>query len=307
MRKKHEKKSAYNRYLIANEQDLLWGLTINTVGRQVVEKGEPYPPENHPTRYLFSTDRGRILDEYQLLYISKGTGTFTSQSCKTTEIHEGNIFLLFPGEWHSYKPNPQTGWEEYWIGFKGENIDNRIKNGFFSKQKPIFYVGILEEIVHLYNQAITIARDQRTGFQQMLAGIVNHLLGLAYSLGKYSNFEDMKVTNQINKAKIIFLEKFKTGVQAQQVAEDLNMSYSWFRRIFKEYTGFAPAQYVQELRIHHSKELLTNTNLSVKEVAFEAGFENIEYFCTTFKKRTAYTPVQYREFTQGKTITDNKQ
>lgn len=303
MKNIEEKKSIHCRYLIANEQDLRWGLTVTTVGKQKLGINETYPPrDGHPMRYLFSTKQGRVLDEYQLVYIIQGSGVFTSSSCEPTNVNTGNMFMLFPGEWHNYKSNPLTGWEEFWVGFKGENIDNRVKNGFFNKENPIFNVGVLDGAVQLYNQGILIAMEQKTGFQQMLAGIANHLLGIAFSLNKYAGFENMDVINNINKAKIIFSENFQKDINLENIAKQLNLSYSGFRRIFKEYTGFAPAHYLQEIRIQHAKELLTNTNLNIKEIAFECGFENPEYFFTVFKNKTGYTPIKYRNFTQGKIL-----
>ena len=296
------KDSIHIKYLIANEQDILWGLTVNTVGSQYIEPYSDYPPRNHPTRYLFSTEKGRVLEEYQLLYITRGKGFFVSESNKRVNIREGNMFLLFPGEWHNYKPDELTGWNEYWIGFNGVNIDNRIQNGFFNKQKPVFNVGIRQEIVQLYKEAIDVAMAQEAGFQQMLAGIVNHLLGIAYAQDKRSVFEDLKVINQINKAKIIMLENLQSGITPESIAIQVNMSYSWFRRIFRQYTGFSPANYIQELKIQKSKELLTNTMLTSQEIAFEVGFDNPDYFCTAFKKKTGSTPIKYREFTQGKNL-----
>jgi len=287
------------KYLITNDQDALWGLTVNSVGYQHIEKNAPYPPENHPSSYFFSTERGRVLNEYQLLYISQGKGSFVSTGQKRAEVKEGMMFLLFPGEWHSYKPDENTGWDEYWIGFTGNNIDNRIKNGFFNKQKPVFSVGIHEGIVQLYKEAIGIAQVQMTGFQQMLAGIVNHLLGYAYSQDKHKSFENMEVTNQINKAKIIMTENFQRDITPEDVADRVNMSYSWFRRIFKQYTGFAPSQYILELKTQKSKELLTNTMKTSQEIAFESGFDSADYFCTVFKKRVGYSPIRYRIMTQG--------
>lgn len=290
------------KYIFTNERDIQWGLTINTVGYQKIEAGVSYPPRNHPTRYLFSPEKGRILDEYQLLYISYGQGQFISSNCKETDISEGKMFLLFPGEWHNYQPDKSTGWAEYWIGFKGINIDNRIENDFFTRQSPVFNVGIREDIVQLYKQAIEIAKEQKYGYQQMLAGIVNHLLGYAYSYDKQSSFDDEKIIKQINRAKIIILENLHTSITPEQIAESLNMGYSWFRRVFKKYTGFSPAMYIMELKIQKSKELLTNTNHTSREIAFEMGFESADYFCTIFKKKTGMTPIQYREFTQGKNI-----
>ncbi|NDV93977.1 AraC family transcriptional regulator [Dysgonomonas sp. 521] len=293
--------SIHLKYLIVNETDLSWGLTINSVGYQSITSQESYPPQNHPTRYLFSTEKGRILDEYQLLYITRGKGDFVSSSTNKNSmqpIKEGNMFLLFPGEWHNYMPDKRTGWDEYWIGFKGINIDNLVDFGFFNKQKVIFNIGMNSKIVELYKQAIQYAIEQKSGFQQILAGIVTHLLGLAYSIDKNSVFENSELANQINKAKVIILENFKE-IKPKEVADNLNMSYSNFRKIFKEYTGFAPLQYIQELKVQKSKELLTNTTISIKEIAFLMGFENQEYFFTSFKKKTGITPLEYRKFTQG--------
>ncbi|MDR2087218.1 MAG: AraC family transcriptional regulator [Dysgonamonadaceae bacterium] len=294
------KEAIHIKYLIANEQDASWGLTINTVGYQHIMAGTSYPPGNHPTRYLFSTQKGRVLDEYQLLYLSRGKGCFTSLNCKPTEIRAGHFFLLYPGEWHNYEPLKECGWDEYWIGFSGVNMNNRIQNGFFNKSKPIFNVGINEEIVHLYKQAIHIAQEQEPGFQQMLAGIVNYLLGLAYSRDKLNALEDLQVANQINQAKIIMLDSYTENVNLESIATQLNMSYSWFRRVFKQYTGFSPSQYVQELRLQRSKDLLTHTSKSIKEIAYNSGFENSDYFCTAFRRKTGSTPTMYRDFTRGK-------
>lgn len=300
------KDSIHVKYLIASEADLMWGLTVNSVGYQNIAPNEAYPPTNHPTRYLFSTEKGRILNEYQLIYITKGKGYFISDSVNKSHmlpVKEGNMFLLFPGEWHNYMPDKQTGWDEYWIGFKGINIDNRVDRGFFSKQKVMFNIGLNNEIVELYRQAIRHAIEQKSGFQQILAGIVNHLLGLAYSIDKNYAFEGSESRNQIDKAKVIILENYKE-IKPKEIAEKLNMSYSNFRKIFKEYTGFAPSQYIQELKIQKSKELLTNTMTPVKEIAYLMGFENQEYFFTAFKKKTQTTPVEYRKFTQG--VKDDK-
>ena len=180
----------------------------------------------------------------------EGGGKFASRttgSGRYQPVSEGNMFLLFPGEWHNYMPNRETGWDEYWIGFQGSHIDYWTANGFFSREKPIYNVGIHNEIVQLYQQAIRVAIEQKSGFQQVLSGIVNYLLGLAYSYDKNYVFETSEIIDQIGRAKILIAAQFKT-IRPKQIADKLNMSYSNFRKIFKEYTGFAPAQYIQEKR-----------------------------------------------------------
>ena len=125
------------KYLAINPSDQAWGLAINSVGRQTIAENEVYPPQEHPTRYLFNTKSGRILNEYQLLYITKGKGSFSSEPSGLCQIKEGCMFLLFPGERHTYMPDKSTGWNEYWIGFNGAIMDERVRNGFFSKESPV--------------------------------------------------------------------------------------------------------------------------------------------------------------------------
>ncbi|MBR1699740.1 MAG: AraC family transcriptional regulator [Bacteroidales bacterium] len=286
------------KYLAVSPEDLRWGIAVNSVGFQEVGPGEPYPPSEHPSRYLFSTERGRTLAEYQLLYITRGHGRFRSTHVPDgTLIRPGYLFLLFPGEWHTYRPEPSTGWKEFWIGFNGAMVEEWVKSGFFSREKPVLHVGLHSDIVNLYNDAIHTAAFQQSGFQQCLGGIVAHLMGLARLYQRQETFSEVR--DKINQAKIIIGEQYRT-IRPEEVASQLYMGYSNFRRIFKEYTGFAPAQYIQEVRLNRIKELLTNTTLPIKEIADECGLENYDYFFTLFRRLTGMTPSDYRNNTQGK-------
>ncbi|MDR0395230.1 MAG: AraC family transcriptional regulator [Tannerella sp.] len=283
------------KYLIANEQDKRWGLTVSTVGYQHIDPDSEYPPKNHPATYLFSTRRGRILDEYVLLYIAHGCGCFSSFVKDDVEIKAGTMVLLLPGEWHNYKPDYRTGWDEYWIGFSGRHVDDHIINAFFDIRKIIFNVGYSPEIVNLYKNAINVATEQSIGYQQVLAGIANLLLGLTYALDKNSTDNRKKVTQQINKAKMIMFENFHQDIRPEEIAEKICMSYSWFRNLFKKQTGLSPHQYMQELRIQKSKELLVSTTMTCQEIAYKIGYESPLSFSIVFKKKTGYSPNKYRD------------
>ena len=293
--------SVHVKYLAVNSVDLKWGLAVNSVGYQDILPGCPYPPKEHPERYLFTYGRGRVLSEYQLLYITKGEGLFSSEATgrgRDIRICAGDMFLLFPGVWHTYKPLEESGWKEHWVGFTAEFMDKLVRNGFFSKEKPVLKVGIHSEITDLYTKAIDIASSQESGFQQALYGIVSHILSLTYYYDKNHPYIESDISDRINSAKIIISDKFVT-ITPKDVAEAVCMSYSNFRKIFKEYTGFSPAQYIQDVKINKAKELLTNTGMTVKEIALTLGYENNDYFFTAFRKKEACTPQDYRLFTQG--------
>lgn len=292
------------KYLAVNPVDLQWGTAVNSVGFQEIAPGMSYPPRNHPSRYIFTIESGRVLEEYQLLYITEGRGKFYCQTLgrsKPVQVESGMMFLLFPGEWHSYHPDRQTGWKEYWIGFNGHFVDNLIEKGFFSKDRPVFKVNIHEDIVAMYNDAINAAVRQESGFQQFLAGIVGRLLSLAYYYDRNSQFEESDLARKISQAKVIIQDNY-TDISPEDVASRLCMSYSTFRKTFKEYTGFSPARYISEIRMSKAKEILTNTSVSIKEVAYRVGYNNHDYFFTAFRNRTGKTPAEYRAMTQGNNI-----
>ncbi len=105
-------KNKHLKYLVANAADESWGLFITTIGFQSIQANTPYPPKNHPSSYLFRTEAGRRLNEFQLIYITEGEGVFESTSCEPLKITAGTIIFLFPNEWHTYKPDKKTGWQE---------------------------------------------------------------------------------------------------------------------------------------------------------------------------------------------------
>ena len=285
------------KYIARNVADERWGLTVCSVGFQRVEPGEDYPPLCHNSEYLFNTSRGRTLQEYQLLYIVKGRGELVLEGSGRYNISAGDMFMLFPGQWHTYKPADDSGWSEYWIGFRGENIDNRVERGFFSAHSPIYQIGYNQQMEQLYREAIDIADSQPPFFQQLLAGVVNHILGLMF-MTMHSNRltgSQGSAPELMTRAKHYIEQAVESDVKMPQIAKRLNISYSAFRHLFKLYTGISPARYLTDLRLYRAKELLRRSDISVKEISYILRFGSPEYFTTMFKRNTGLTPSQYRK------------
>lgn len=288
-----------SKYLVANDRDAQWGLVVNTVGYDEVEPDEAYPTKGHGDGYYFDVERGRVLDEYQMLYLVEGEGIFSSEHVKNVHIKAGDLFLLFPGEWHTYHPLPGKQWKSYWIGYKGRNIDDRMRYNFFSLEKPVYHVGFSSDIVYLYNSAIKAAKEEAAYSQQILAGIVNNLLGHMYALER-----NMKLNRRggyvdmISKARLRIRDGVESKITVQEIAAELGSSYSNFRKLFKEYTGISPALYQQDLRLQRAKELLSTTDISIKEIAYRLNFDSPDYFSSKFKVKIGCKPSEYRARTR---------
>ena len=284
-----------SKYLVVNPRDVQWGLTVSTVGYEEIGVADSYPTRGHADGYYFDIEKGRILNEYQLLYITEGEGIFNSAHAKNIPLKAGDLFLLFPGEWHTYHPTGKNGWKSYWIGFKGKNVDDRVKAGFLSVDKPIYHVGFSADIIRLYEEAYKRAQEETPYSQQILAGIVNHLVGLMYALERSMELsKDHTRVDMINLARLRIRESLEADLTIQQIAEDLGVSYSNFRKLFKEFTGISPALYQQDLRLQRAKELLATTSLSIKEIAYRLRFESPDYFSSKFKIKTGKKPSEFR-------------
>lgn len=281
---------------MANDRDALWGLTVSTVGMDEVEIGGEYPTKGHADGYYFDMDRGRRLNEYQMLYLVNGEGFFHSTHVEETKIKAGDMFLLFPGEWHTYGPKKSSKWKSYWIGFKGKNMDDRVKANFLSPNKPIYHLGYSAGIIELYDAALRTAFEEPPYSQQIMAGIVNHLIGMMYSLERNIELsKNLTHVDMINKARLRIREELESELTIQKLAENLGVSYSNFRKLFKQYTGLSPALYQQDLRLQRAKELLSTTKLSIKEIAYRLNFESPDYFSSKFRMKTGVKPSDFRE------------
>lgn len=285
------------KYLVCSDQDKLWGITVDNVGECCIEpdyKSYPPPQQRHPNDYYFNIHKGRILDNYQLLYISKGRGWYHETPEKRIEIKSGTTLIIPPYTWHSYYPDKKSGWQEYWIGFRGSHVDSRYNNGFFNSDKIIHPIGLREHIVDLYKEALEIACKEKTGYQQILASISNSILAYVIYYDSNDGATKDSVAEKMDQARTIMRESMLTGITPEEVAEKINMSYSWFRKTFKEYTNVSPAHYITQLKLQKAKMMLLNSSMSIKEIAFYLNYEDTAYFSAIFKKYVGCSPSEYK-------------
>ena len=81
----------------------------------------------------------------------------------------------------------------------------------------------------------------------------------------------------------------------EDYAELCCMSKYHFARVFKQVTGLPPLEYRARIRIEHAKELLSNSFLSVSEIASTLGYASPAYFSDSFKRQVGLSPRDYRD------------
>ncbi|KAF0235988.1 MAG: AraC family transcriptional [Prolixibacteraceae bacterium] len=281
------------KYLTISEEDSNWGLFLNVAGTANILPSADYPSPNHPSEYFFTWEKGRILNEFQINFITEGAGILENRF-GTFLLKKGSIFFTFPGVWHRYKPNFKTGWTENYIGFNGELAGRLIFKPLFSPEEPVYYFGIKEELLDTFLKIFDLVEKEQPGYQQIASGMVIKLLGYIISFEKQKDFSGKPIAKVIEAIRFEMRRNMQKEIDLKTLAEKHNVSYSFFRKMFKKYTGVSPGQYLLQLRITRAKELLISTDKSIKEISYELGFQSIFYFSNMFKKKEGVTPSYFR-------------
>jgi AraC-like DNA-binding protein len=285
----------FYKYLPVAPQDEQWGLQVLHAGYHNYLPGNEYPDATHPEHHNFSWENGRTLQEYALVYITGGSGIFNSALTGDLTIESGSVIAIFPNIQHRYRPNANTGWKEYWIGFGGSFISNLVDHEFFDPLSPIINIGYNETMIGLFEQVIDAIDKERPGYQPLVSSTAIYMLGQLYSLSKQRSVPKDEMEQMVNDARTIMRENVETPLGPEDIAGQLKISYSKFRKVFKEYTGMAPIQYQIQLKLERAKQDLVSSARSVKEIAYALNFESSQYFSNLFKEKTKLTPMEFRK------------
>lgn len=114
-----------------------------------------------------------------------------------------------------------------------------------------------------------------------------------------ANSKETQSNGIVAKAKAYIDSNFNKEISLDDVSKEVNISPYYFSKIFKEETGENFIEYVTAVRMEKAKELLEQSNLSMKEICAQVGYADPNYFSRTFKKNVGVTPTEYKE---GKNI-----
>jgi len=288
-------KDLFLHYLPYSEEDEKLGMLCTTAGSTRVPPGVVYPPRKNDHPAIFRPVAvGRVLPEFQIVYISAGEGVFTSGN-QTYSVNPGSVLLILPGLKHSYHPLPETGWHEHWVGFKGAYFSGLIKEGHFSPDQVFFQIGLHDSILSLFNLIIDEVQAQRPLYQIKACAAILSLI--AEVLTRDRRKEQLNSYQKtVEKAKCLMESNVFSAIDLPSISDQLGISTSRLNEIFKTYTSMTPYQYYIQIKIYKAESILEQQDLSVKEVAHKMGFEDQYYFSRLFKNKTGVSPSEWKNF-----------
>ncbi len=237
----------------------------------------------------------------QLMFAVNGTFRLNIDF-KNVEFTAPALICIFPEQVHHIieVENPK-GWM---ISFDPslvnkevlQVLENKIHNPFLLQPESKF-----GEQLHLLMDLIEKVQLENTNSysQKSIHSLLNALLSLmASEIVAVSAIDKTKENRSIIiKESFINLVKkhYKTWKQPAQYASALSISVAHLNDTVKSLTGSPVSVHIQEASIMEAKRLLYFTDNSVKEIAYEVGYDEAVYFGKLFKKVTSLTPLEFRK------------
>jgi AraC-like DNA-binding protein len=203
--------------------------------------------------------------------------------------------VLFPGIWHRYRPNPETGWVEHWIECQGPAYEAAAHAGLIQPRHGILKPGLIGDLSDCFERCHSLARIDAMANQDLLSTLGLQLLALLGHLRRSERGFTNAMDDVVQRAHTLIALRCQEPLDLPALAAELGVGYSNLRHCFMARVGISPRQHYLNTRIHKAQDLLVNTTKSIKEIAEILGFESASHFSKQFKGRIGKSPNHWRE------------
>lgn len=242
--------------------------------------------------------------EYEIIFVNSGWLELKLDA-DTLYLRSGDTALINPGVIHSAKPkaakyecllfSPD-------IGIKGHLSRYEQGKALLSGEAvlPIF---LLQENSSIRQTAVNLKlamSGKKTGFELMALSSISALFSevIEKNLIMKASEKSLKFAERLLPFEnaVSFIEKnYSSPISLEELAGIAGMSRNYFSEYFKKASGRSPTDFLNCYRIERAAEMLILEELSVTEIAFECGFNDLSYFIKTFKRLKNKTPAAYRK------------
>ncbi len=291
---------SYFVYLPRTPERARWGVEVLGAGRVSIPAREAYPPTGHPTDHAFDFEKGRTLQALQILCVTAGEGLFESVSAGCHKVSAGTVMILFPDEWHTYRPALETGWTEHWVEVDGVVPRELIGGGVLQKQSCVFPGAAVAGVEAAFQDLHALLGGARQASVPEVSAAAYRLLALCAELPLDDARRSMMV-DKVRRAERALSSIGGVPPDLQALARNLGWGYSYFRRVFKEQTGLSPWQYHLQSRLGQARRWIASSDLTLDEVAERSGFASAFHLSNAFKKTFGESPGALRNNARRRT------
>ncbi|MDQ0199385.1 AraC family transcriptional regulator [Neobacillus ginsengisoli] len=249
---------------------------------------------------------------FEVCYVVEGEGTYIDDHC-TYSLQENTLFLSRPEVLHQIKS--EKGLSLLYVAFElieSESSESWIRIMETAKLcTEIILHDQYEMETALLWKSLLIQATKRNNefFEEMLSTIASSLIisilqDFIPALNKSNHKHDPEQFSVLLiQAQLFIHDNLSNSLKLTEVAKHLHISGRHLSRIFVAELGVSFSKYVQDERIKKAIILLKKTNLSLKEIAEETGFMNVQYFTRVFTSMMRTSPGRFRSLFVDKNTT----
>jgi AraC-like DNA-binding protein len=227
---------------------------------------------------------------YLAMYVETGQG-YLEVFDRRYPASAGDLILLDCLTPHRYYTT--TGWEMYWFHFHG-NMSDRLYDMIVSHKGNVLSARGQPDVRGCMVTIVDRVLQERFLDEAALSALIHTLLAKLLPLpssGSVGGHLSRAVADGIS----LIQARYTQPLRLASIASAVGLSPYHFARLFKAQTRFAPHEFLIVTRIDRAKILLKLSLLSVKEIGFGCGFRSEVSFVTTFKRKTGFTPTEFRK------------
>jgi AraC-like DNA-binding protein len=233
-------------------------------------------------------------DRFALHYVFRGKGELYIEG-KRFDVHEKQFFFVPKDIDVCYYPDENDKWAYAWFCYDGNASDYLNSKMGLSKDTPV------RDASETFNGEVV--REVAFDLEEMGSISYFSVLSAFYECVEVLAKKERSVTpigNIARDAMRIIESNYADGdFNVESIANLLHISHSYLSKIFKKKTGDTLNKYLIYVRIKKAAELLTETDLSAKEIAFRVGYNDDIHFLKAFKSYFGKTTKEYRKEIKG--------
>lgn len=244
------------------------------------------------TIYPYFTERVN-LNSFLIIYTISGKGLLKYEN-KEYHLDKGSLLFINCMKPHYYQAIGKGEWEFLWLHFNGTNAlgyyEEYTKEGFdlLSVQDKFLMESTLRRIISINQKKLPYVE---TLTSNLIVNILTEILIQKNSHNAVSIF----IPDYVKETMKYIDKNFSTHLTLEILADKVNISKFYLAKEFKHYTGSTVNEYIILSRLSYGKELLKYSELSINEITFRIGLNNVSHFINLFKSRENMTPLQFRK------------
>lgn len=248
------------------------------------------------------------LTYYDITFVTEGEGRFSIDN-QTDEAASRDVFFSKPGEIRNWDTRHIVN--GYALIFEDEFLSSLFKDSLFVQHLSFFQSGKASSKLQLpdelYMRILQILHNIKTEIDSYRQNDVYVLRALLYEVlmlldreYKKVNMEEETTPKEVGN---IHIDKFMKLVEShlkeqhsvQYYADKLCITPNYLNEIITSTKGISAKQYIRNKVMDEAKRLLTYTDSSISDIAFELYFSTVSYFIRSFRQHTGETPLLYRK------------